>query len=58
MMKNTVFNYDKKEIIGLVNSVDTGMSTAVINDDSTCLNCKSINFWLYRAQNQDALSSQ
>ena len=35
MMKNTVFNYDKKEIIGLVNSVDTGMSTAVINDDST-----------------------
>ena len=35
MMKNTVFNYDKKEIIGLVNSVDTGMSTSVINDDST-----------------------
>ena len=35
MMNNTVFNYDKKEIIGLVNSVDTGMSTAVINDDST-----------------------
>ena len=35
MMKNTVFNYDKKENIGLVNSVDTGMSTAVINDDST-----------------------
>ena len=33
MMKNTVFDYDKKEIIGLVNSVDTGMSTAVINDE-------------------------
>lgn len=34
-MNNIVFNYTKKDIIGLVNSVDTGMSTAVINDDST-----------------------
>lgn len=34
-MNNIVFNYEKKEIIGLVNSVDTGMSTAIINDDST-----------------------
>lgn len=34
-MNNIVFNYSKKEIIGLVNSVDTGMSTAVINDDNT-----------------------
>ena len=34
-MNNIVFNYTKKDIIGLINSVDTGMSTAVINDDST-----------------------
>jgi len=34
-MSNIIFDYDKKEIIGLVNSVDTGMSTAIINDDNT-----------------------
>ena len=34
-MKNIIFDYDKKEIIGLINSVDTGMSTAIINDDKT-----------------------
>lgn len=34
-MENIIFNYDKKEIIGLINSVDTGMSTAIINDDNT-----------------------
>ena len=34
-MSSIIFDYDKKEIIGLVNSVDTGMSTAIINDDNT-----------------------
>lgn len=34
-MSDIIFNYDKKEIIGAVNSVDTGMSTAIINDDNT-----------------------
>ena len=34
-MNSIIFDYDKKEIIGLVNSVDTGMSTAIINDDNT-----------------------
>lgn len=34
-MNNIIFDYDKKEIIGLINSVDTGMSTAIINDDNT-----------------------
>lgn len=34
-MNNIIFDYEKKEIIGLINSVDTGMSTAIINDDNT-----------------------
>lgn len=34
-MNSIIFDYNKKEIIGLVNSVDTGMSTAIINDDNT-----------------------
>lgn len=51
-MNSIIFDYDKKEIIGLVNSVDTGMSTAMT---TPCLNCKSINFWLYKVQSQDAL---
>lgn len=33
-MNNIIFDYSKKEIIGLINSVDTGMSTAIINDDN------------------------
>lgn len=34
-MSDIIFDYDSKEIIGLINSVDTGMSTAIINDDNT-----------------------
>lgn len=34
-MSDIIFDYDRKEIIGLINSVDTGMSTAIINDDNT-----------------------
>ena len=33
-MSNIIFDYNRKEIIGLINSVDTGMSTAIINDDN------------------------
>ena len=33
MNTTAILRFDKKESIGLVNSVDTGMSTAIVNDD-------------------------
>ena len=37
-MGGNIFDYDKNESIGFINSVDTGMSTAIINDDNTLSN--------------------